>query len=620
MAGPTDKSDLRTLHVKLGTAWAQLKHLPRVWSLVWAASRAWTAAWLLLLTIQGLLPVATVYLTRYVVDGVVAAMEVGANWEAVSSVLWPAGLMGGVLLLTELISGLLSWIREHQTELIQDKIVGLIHDTSTSVDLSFYETPEYYDHLHRARNEAWIRPQKLIENGGSLVQSGITLVAMGAVLLRFSGWIPLILLLSTIPALHVVLRHAIRQHRWRLKNTADERRTWYYDHEITSDKTAAELRLFSLGDHFKEKFQTIRGRLRKERLKLSRDQSLAELGAATIALLASMGCLAWMGWRTLGGLLTLGELALFYVAFRQGQQMMRALLGNVGDIYRNILFLGDLFEFLDLQSVIKNPKEQSSTLKEITKGIEFVNVGFAYPGSDRKVLEEFDLTIPAKKIVAVVGPNGSGKSTLLRLICRLYDPQHGQIRIDGTDLTKLRVKELWRLITVMFQEPVHYSVTASQNISFGDIESVPKLEDIKAAAVDAGVEEIIKRLPKGYETVLCKWFEGGDELSAGEWQRVALARAFLRQAPIILLDEPTSAMDSWAEADWMERLRALVEKRTTIIITHRFTTAMCADIIHVMQDGCIVESGNHEELIALGGRYAQSWETQMRKEQRSGKS
>jgi ATP-binding cassette subfamily B protein len=380
---------------------------------------------------------------------------------------------------------------------------------------------------------------------------------------------------------------------------------------MTSSETAAELRLFGLGDFFLNLYKTTRKRLRSEHLRLLREQSVAEAGAAVFALLAAAGCVAWMGLKTLEGLLTLGELALFYAAFRQGQQMMRSLLSNAGDIYRNVIFLGDLFEFLGLESKIKdspNPVQLPSVLQ---KGIKFQDVTFAYPGSERVVVENFNLTMKAGEMVAVVGPNGSGKSTIMRLLCRLYDPRSGKIEFDGRDLKDYRVEEVRKAITVLFQKPVQYNLTTAKNIELGDLESGPTDAQVKQAAESAGLAGIVAKLPNGYETLLGKWFEGGTELSVGEWQRVALARALLRQSPIVILDEPTSAMDSWAEADWMGRLRQAVKGRTTMIITHRFTTAMRADIIHVMRHGRIVESGSHDELLDKDGYYAESWKKQM---------
>jgi ATP-binding cassette subfamily B protein len=227
------------------------------------------------------------------------------------------------------------------------------------------------------------------------------------------------------------------------------------------------------------------------------------------------------------------------------------------------------------------------------------------------VLQDFSLTIPPGQVVAFVGENGAGKSTPLKLLCRVYDPQAGRILMDGVDLREIDLLELWRSITVLFQEPVHYYETAGRNIAFGELVSEPSEDRIMQAARAAGAHEPIMRLPKKYETPLGKWF-GGDELSTGEWQRLALARAFLRQAPVMILDEPTSAMDSWAEADWMSRFRELAGGRTAILVTHRFTTAMQADVIHVMSAGRIIESGNHSELLDYNGKYALSWKRQMR--------
>lgn len=605
----TNSDDSRTLRLKLVAAWAQLRYVPKTAALVWKASRGWTVAWISMLAVQGLLPVGTVLLTRHIVDGVVIAMDGGGDWEAIAPLLIPAGLMGGLLLLTEVLTGLSNLAREHQAELIRDHIASLIHDTSTSVDMAFYDAPDYYDHLHRARREASYRPQKLVDNTGSLFQSGVTLLAMGAVLFRFSGWIPAILFLSTIPALHVVLRHAIAAHKWRLRNTSHERHSWYYDWEMTNDRSAAEIRLFDLGDHFKSLYKRVRSRLRKERIHLARSRSFGEISASLIALLATAGCLAWMGWRALGGLITLGELALFYVAFRQGQMMMRSLLGNVGDIYRNILFLGDLYEFLGLEPTIQAPDRPVDIPSSLEHGIDFKDVTFAYPGAEKKVLDGFHMTIPAGRITAIVGPNGSGKSTLVRLMCRLYDPSAGAVELDGLDLRRFDPRNLRRKLTALFQEPVHFNMTARLNVGFGNLEAGS--DAVEEAARSAGSHELLSSLADGYNTVLGRWFEGGTELSVGEWQRVALARAFLRETPIVLLDEPTSAMDSWAETEWMNHLTELAKRRTTVIITHRLTTAMRADLIHVMHNGRVVESGSHAELLAIAGRYKESWDAQI---------
>jgi len=604
--------ELQVLKAKLRGTLDHLRHLPRALNLVWAAARYWTLAWVALLAVQGLLPVATVYLTRWLVDSLVAALGAGDRWQSVRPLLIPAALMAGIKLLMELLRSAANWIRAVQAELLRDHISGLIHGQSTTADLAFYEVPEYYDHLHRAREEASYRPVTLVESLGSLLQDGITLCAMGVVLIEFGLWLPAALLVSTLPAFYVVLHYTLRQHQWRLRATADERRTWYYDWLLTARETAAEVRLFGLGEHFRSAYRGLRRRLREGRLRIEGEQSLAELGAGALALLITGAAMAWMGWQALQGAVTLGTLALFYQAFIQGQSLVRSLLQHVSQLYANSLFLGNLFDFLALSSRVVDPVHPDPAPEVLREGICFHQVTFNYPGSRQVVLSDFSLTIPAGQVVAMVGPNGAGKSTLIKLLCRFYDPDTGRIELDGIDLRRFQLGQLRRLITVLFQEPVHYNATVAENIALGDLAVAPGPAEIRAAAQAAGAEEIISRLPQGYDHLLGKMFESGAELSVGEWQRLALARAFLRRSPILLLDEPTSAMDSWAEADWLRRFRRLASGRTVVIITHRFTTAMHADMIYVMADGRLVESGSHGELLTCGGRYAQSWAAQMK--------
>jgi len=601
---------LSFLQQKLKNGLHQFPYLIKAFNLVWQAAKRWTFIWAFLLIIQGLLPVATVYLTQQIVDSLVAALNNGASREKVIQILIIVALMGGVLLLTQVLGSFLSWVRTVQSELVKDYVSALIHKKSIEVDFAFYESAEYFDRLHRARQDAFFRPTALLENSGSLGQNGITLIAMAAVLTQFGVWLPAALLISTLPAFYVILNYSKQNYEWWIKATADERRSWYYYWLLTEKDSAAELRLFELGDYFQSAYQGVRRKLRRERFKLAKNESLANFGASAIALLITAIALTWMVWQVLQKRVTLGDLALFYQAFNQGQTLMRSLLQNLGQVYSNMLFLGNLFEFLELTPQIIDSPAPKLAPKSLKQELRFEGVSFWYPGSNKAVLSNFNLTIPAGKIVAIVGANGAGKSTLLKLICRLYDPQKGRITWDGIDLRELPIQSLRRLITVLFQQPVDYNASVSENISLGDLLTDPSLSEIANAVEAAGAKEIISRLPEGYNTILGKLFVGGVELSGGEWQRIALARAFLRQAPLIILDEPTSAMDSWAEADWLERFRELAMGRTAIVITHRFTIARRADMIHVMVDGEIVESGCHDELLALGCRYAHSWKSQ----------
>ncbi len=543
------------------------------------------------------------------VDGIVPVLGKGEGWAALRPLILLIGLLALVFLLGEALRITAGLVRTIQSERVQDHIHNMIHERALALDLAFYDSPEYYDKLHRARVDSLNRPVALLENAGAFIQSGLTLAAMGFVLLRFGLWVPLILAISTLPALTLVLRDTLRFHSWRVKNTYAERRTSYYDWMITDRDAASELRIFALGDRFRNAFQRIRSRLRSERAALLKAESWGQMAAAVFGIAVLAGTLIWMMGKAARGFMTLGDLTLFYLAFIQGQRMMRDLLARAGEIYRNMMFLENLFEYLEMKPKIVDPPNPVPLPPDIGSAV-IEGVTFSYPESLHPALADFDLIIPSGRITALVGENGAGKSTLIKLLCRFYDPDSGRIFLNGVDLRDLSLADLRRRVTILFQEPVRYHETVADNIAFSNLGDVPDHRATEAAARAAGADKLIERLPKGYETLLGRWF-GGAELSVGEWQRLALARAFLRRASLIILDEPTSAMDFWTEADWMSRFRSLVAGRTALIITHRFTTALQADRIHVMHQGRIIESGSHSELLARQGRYAASWERQM---------
>jgi ATP-binding cassette subfamily B protein len=396
-----------------------------------------------------------------------------------------------------------------------------------------------------------------------------------------------------------------------VRRTPDERRAEYYDYVLSSREYAPELRLLDLKQMFRARFDAVRKRLTDEKTELARQQSVAEFLAGTVALAMTGLALLWMGARAIRGQASPGDLALFYQAFQQGSGLSRVLLGNFAQIYRNSLYLEGLFEFLELKPTIVNPAQALAVPETLQSGIRFCGVEFRYPGSDRFALRDFWLDVPAGKIVAIVGENGAGKSTLIKLLCRFYDPEAGSVEMDGVDLRTIDLDELRRRIAVLFQEPAHYNATVAENIAPGNGTDPAA---IRASAVAAGADSIAMKMPYGYDQMLGRWFDEGADLSVGEWQRVALARAFLRSGeaatPVLILDEPTSAMDPWAEADWLSRFRKLAEGRTAILITHRFTTARIADSVALMVGGRVVERGTHEELLALGGLYASGWAAQ----------
>jgi len=580
--------------------------------LVWEAARGWTIAGTALLVLQGLLPAAIVYLTKSLVDAVAAAAGAGFSLASLQPILLPGGLMVAVLLAQQVLQGVAGWIRAAQSELIQDHIKAIIHKKAASVDLEFYDKPEYYDHMSRANSQASGRSLMLLYNLGLLLQNTVTLVSIAAILVTYSVWLPIVLLVSTFPALWIAFHYNRLQHAWWEKTTEDRRWLDYYDRVLTQPTTAPEVRLFGLSDFFRKAYTTKRVPVREGTLELLRAQNKASVGAGLTALAVTGATMAWLVWRTLDQSATLGDLALFYQAFSQGQALMRTLLTGVGQIYSDSLFLEHLFKFLAIEPRVLDPEIPHPAPRSVEQGIEIKNVHFRYPGSDALALRGLSLTIPAGKVVAIVGPNGSGKSTLLKLLCRFYDPESGSVLWDGTDIRDFEVEALRRRISVLFQHPTPYAGTVIENITISEPDAPFDRERMEDAARAGSVNEFVDHLPQGYETPLGRIFTGGHELSGGQWQRLALARAFYRNAPLVILDEPTSFMDSWAETRWLDRFFPLVRGRTAVIVTHRFTTAMRADLIYVMEDGAISEAGTHDELVALGGRYAESWNAQMR--------
>lgn len=591
------------------TALFRAAHLGRALRLVWAAARGYTLIWLALLLVQGLLPAALVQLSRTLVDSL--TQNIGQGQAAgYQHTLLVALLMGVLLLLSRILQSVGDWVYTVQAERVKDHLAALIHNKAITLDMAFFESPEYYDKLYRAREDASNLPLQILENLGALLQDGITLLAMGVVLLPYGLGLPAVLFLTTLPAFFVVLRNHRLYHAWWRATTTERRRSQYFDWMLTMEDTAAELRLFALGGYFQQNYRTIRTGLRNGLLDVRWRQTVTQVQAALLALLLSAGVMLWMIGRALQGTLTLGDLVLLYQALEQGQGLLATLLSNVGKLYRHLLFVSNLFEFLDLEPTIREPAAALPLPQPLQGNICFRQVTFRYPHSERLALAEFTLTIPAGQTVAIVGANGAGKSTLVKLLCRFYDPDEGTITLDGVDLRALSLTALRSQLAVMFQLPTPYQATAAENIAISRWQEQLESELIERAARQAGAHELISQLPQGYATMLGKWFGEGVGLSTGEWQRVALARALLRDSALVVLDEPTSAMDSWAEAEWLDRFRQLVNGRTAVIITHRFTTAMRADVIHVMQAGTIVESGSHEQLLAQQGLYAQSWRRQ----------
>jgi ATP-binding cassette, subfamily B, bacterial len=549
---------------------------------------------------------------KLMIDAVTAGLASPDKAAAFGRVAFLIGLSGIAALVTAVCASVSGFISEAQSMAITDRISGLLHAKSVEIDIEYYENPRYFDTFHRAQQEAPSRPTRIVNGLIQVGQNGVSLLAMAGLLFSFHWGIASVLFAAVIPGILVRMKYSGALYRWQRRSTSAERQSWYYHWMLTGDGHAKEIRLFNLGPLFMDRFRDLRQKIRREKLELSRKRSAAELAAQTGATIAVFGSYAFIAYRTLRGGITLGDMVMYTQAFQRGQGYLKQILGGLAGLYEDNLFLSNFYEFLDLRPKIVQPGRPSAFPGPIRSGIVFDRVEFQYPGGGRKALESVSMDIRAGEHVALVGENGAGKTTLVKLLCRLYDPSSGSIRIDGVDLREFDPASLRREISVILQDYVRYNVSARENIWFGDVTLPPRDGRIEAAAERSGADKVISGLPRGYETNLGRWFEDGEELSVGEWQKVALARAFLRNAQILVLDEPTSSLDARAEVEVFNQFRHLAEGRTAVLISHRFSTVRMADRIFVLENGTIVDCGSHEELMRRGGMYARLFESQAR--------
>jgi ATP-binding cassette, subfamily B, bacterial len=578
--------------------------------LVWQSAPGWTTANFGLILIQGLLPLVSLYLMKLIVDAVTAGLVGPDKSAAIQRVIWLIAIAAAMALFTAGCRSLTEIVKEAQTQVITDHVADIIHGKSVAVDLEYYEDPKYYDTLHRAQQEATYRPASIMGSLMQLGQSGISLVALAGLLFAFHWWIAALLFAATVPGVWLRLRYANRMYDWMRSQTQAERRASYFHWMLTDGGHAKEIRLFSLGWLFMGWFRDLRKQLRVARLNLSVRRSLADLTTQGSATVAIFGALAFVAYQTIQGVITVGDMVMYYGAFQRAQGSLQEIWSSLTSLYEDNLFLANFNEFLNLEPKLVEPASPAPFPRPIREGILLKDVNFHYPTGERAVLDNINLQILPGQVVALVGENGSGKTTLIKLLCRLYDPLSGKITVDGIDLRQFDPAALRREISVILQDYAHYSLTARENIWLGDISLSPLDDKIYAAARQTKAEDFIQRLPKGYETVLGHEFEDQGELSLGEWQKVALARAFLRAAQLIILDEPTSWMDARAEYEVFRSFRQLLQGRMVLLISHRFSTVRLADYIYVLEGGKIIEGGTHDKLIHCGGKYAQLFEIQ----------
>ena len=586
-----------------------LRFIPAL-RLVWQSSPSWTIARLVLVVFQGLLPLVMIYLAKLIIDTVTLNLQ-SANPSQVFEQVLPLIILAGVAtILNSLSQSLTELVNTAHSQKVTDYMQNIIHAKSVAADLEYYENAKYHDALQRAQQEAPYRPPQILNRLAQAGQNAISLVAMVGLLISLHWGIIGILLVATLPSVLVRTKFSKIMYNWQRRRTQLERQSMYLGWMLTNEQFAKEVRLFDLGGWFSKEYNQIRQQLYKEKLSLSTKRSIAFFLSQAFAGVLIFAVFAYIINQTINGVLLLGDLVLYYQALQKGQNNLRLTLNNVSGLYEDNLFLANLYEFLDLKPRVMDPAEPKPMPVKVKRGIEFKNINFSYADSARQALKDINLTIKPGETIALVGENGSGKTTLIKLLCRLYDPTSGSITIDGVDIQLFKIADLRRQVSVIFQDYAKYHFSAEENIRIGDTNVPPGDQKIYHAAGRSGADDVITKLPHSYDTVLGKIFDSGEELSIGQWQKVALARAFLRDSQVIVLDEPTSAMDPKAEYEIFKKFRELIKDQSAVLITHRLSTVKMADRIYVMDGGKIVESGTHEELMQLKQTYAHLFETQ----------
>jgi ATP-binding cassette subfamily B protein len=554
-----------------------------------------------------LLPLVSLYLLKLLIDAITASVNPAQPFQPILLLIALAGL---VALVSNGASALATLAQSAQSQEVSDHVHALLHAKSIQVDLEYYENAEYYNTLHRAQNEATYRPPQILQGLIQVGQNGLSLVSIVVLLTALHWSIPLLLLLAMLPGVWMRLNTSGKSY-WRFRGWTDQERQAYYLHTLmTQGDHAKEVRLFNLGHVFSRRFQSLRQFIRREKFRLATYQARTDLVTqigATLAVFSACGVIAHQTWQ---GALTLGGFVMYYQAFQRGQGFLRDLLSNLVSLYENSLFLKDFYDFLDLQPVLVELSPSHPIPCPWQTGLQFHNVSFDYPNSQRSVLKEVSFTLHPGETIALVGANGAGKTSLIKLLCRLYEPTAGQITLDGIDLRQFSTVEWRNQISVLFQDYGRYQLTAGENIWLGNTSLPPDHAAIDQAARWAGADTVVEQLPAGYATQLGTEFAAGEELSIGQWQKIALARGFVSESPLVILDEPTSALDAKAEAEVFEKFHQLTQDKTAILISHRLSTIKLADRILVLSQGRLVESGTHDELMQHNGLYANLFETQ----------
>ncbi len=584
-----------------------LRNVPAVLKIVWDSGPGVVLFGLISRVFASLLPVGLLWITKLIIDGINQAVNLH---QPVKPHFW--WLVLAEFALAVLNSILLRTI-DYSDSLLGDKYTRHVSirvmNHAASLDLIAYEDPVFYDRLERARVQATDR-LVMIQQIGRLVQQAITTVTLSVSIMLFSPWLMLLLIAGVVPAFLGESHFAFLGYAKNFRQTPIRRQLDYLRILGGSKEAAKELKLFGLKNFLRERFTLLSDQIYVENVGLSKRKLIAGALLSTIGTMGYYSAYVFVIWRTVEGALTIGTLTFLAGAIQQASSNIEQIFSTFAGIGDQALFLTDLLAFFEMKPTIQSKANALPAPRPIMHGVEFRNVSFSYPGNSRRVLDRISFKLHPNERLALIGENGQGKTTNVKLITRLYDPTEGQILLDGVDLRDYDLEDLHREIGVIFQDFMRYEMTAADNIAIGRIDQIKNLTLIKSAAQKSMADEIIARLPQGFDQMLGRRFEQGVDLSGGEWQKVALARAYLRDAQLLILDEPTAALDARSEFEVFHRFTELTAGKMALFISHRFSTVRSADRILVLENGKIAEEGTHDQLASLGGRYAEMFEMQ----------
>ncbi|HEY0601402.1 MAG TPA: ABC transporter ATP-binding protein [Herpetosiphonaceae bacterium] len=587
------------------------KTIPQAFKLVWRAHRQGTIAMAVVTLVAAFLPALQAWIGKMIVDSVIQAVNTGLAVEQGLRLALPYLLIEFVIITVgAVVREVRALYQRILTSRLKHEMSGSIVRQSLGLDLHYFENAKYYDQLQNARQEVGFRAMTIMETSFMLVQHLITISSVIVILISFSPIIALILICATLPALAAQLRYGDMNYLLQTLRAPENRRMNYLEHLLTVDTSAKEVKLFGLGEPLLQRYEALFEKFYREDTALARWRGSRSLIWGLLATTSYYVAYAWIVWRTISGQITLGELTFYLALFRQSQMSLEQMFGTIGQIYESGRFMENLFSFLSLKNQSTSNPNPVPMPRPIRRGIEFRNVSFRYPNRPQYALRNVNLFIGAGEKLALVGNNGAGKTTLVKLMTRLYDPTEGEILLDGVDIREYDVDELRKRIGVIFQDFVRYHATVRENIGFGQIDAMDNEQRIIRAAERGGGDEVVTRLPEGYDTMLGAWFEKGQELSGGQWQKIALSRAFMRDGEVLVLDEPTAALDAEREFEIFQRFRELTDGKIALLISHRFSTVRMADRIVVLENGHLTELGTHAELLIQNGTYAKLFNMQ----------